>query len=142
MTLFQYLGNISFKILSNDNKLDSFEIYTEMAIERCLRRNFQMLWCPRYQQNKSVNNIVGHPVVPISITSFFRLFLWRWGRNDTCHATQCTHINFGWDKRLTNICSVTHAHFGLTKPKYFENFVRYYSKNVYSNNHNSTITST
>ena len=62
MTSFQYFVNISVKISPNSNKLDSFKIYTERAVEKCPRLNFYVLWRPRNLQNKSVNNILGRPV--------------------------------------------------------------------------------
>ena len=32
------------------------------AVEKCPIWNFKLLWGPRNQQNKSGNNIAGHPV--------------------------------------------------------------------------------
>ena len=40
MTSFSYFGNISVKISPNNKKNDSFEIYTERAVEKCPRWNF------------------------------------------------------------------------------------------------------
>ena len=34
------------------------------AVQKCPRWNFKLLWRPRNQQNKSGNNIAGHPVGP------------------------------------------------------------------------------
>ena len=61
MTSLQYFGHILVKILPNTNKMDIFRIYIERAVEKCPRWNFQELWRPRNEQNKSGNNIAGHP---------------------------------------------------------------------------------
>ena len=40
MASFKYFVNISVKIVPNNNKIDSFEIYMGMAVEKCPRWNF------------------------------------------------------------------------------------------------------
>ena len=59
MTSFYYFGNISVKIAPNNNKFDSFEFYTERAVEKCPRWNLEA----EKLTKKSVNSIVGHPVL-------------------------------------------------------------------------------
>ena len=44
MTTMFYFGNISVKISPNNNKMDIFRIYTERAVEKCPRWNFQTLF--------------------------------------------------------------------------------------------------
>ena len=58
----QYFANISVQISPNNKKLDIFKIYTKGAVEKCPRWNFQAYRKPRNSKNKSVYNIVGHPV--------------------------------------------------------------------------------
>ena len=58
----QYFGNILVKILPNNDKMNIFRIYTESAIEKCLRQNFYAYRKPRNSKNKSGYSIVGHPV--------------------------------------------------------------------------------
>ena len=62
MTSSQYFGNILVKILPNDNKMDILRIYTERAIEKCQRWDFQTSWKPRTSKSKSVDSFAGYPV--------------------------------------------------------------------------------
>ena len=65
MTSLQSFGNNLVKISPNNNKMDIFIIYTERAVEKCPRWNFQTPWKPRNSKNKSVNSFAGHPVLDL-----------------------------------------------------------------------------
>ena len=62
MISLQYFANISVQISPNNNKLDIFKIYTERAVGKCPRWNFQAYWKPRNLINKSVYSFGEHPV--------------------------------------------------------------------------------
>ena len=53
--------------------MDIFGIYTERAIEKCQRWNFQTPWKPKNSNNKSVYSFARHPVEQKSSLTVFKI---------------------------------------------------------------------